>query len=556
MKKYLLLFLLVICAIGANAQRISGVVIDSDSAPILGASVTVQDSPTIGTITNPDGTFELNGVKPQDVLEFSYIGFETQQIAVGERTNFKVTMLADAVEMDDVVVIGYGTQKKALLTGANSNIAGDAIAELKPATAMEALQGVVPGLSVTRNSGSPGAGTSITIRGMGTIGDSDPLFIVDGVSVGDINYLNPSDIASIDVLKDAASAAIYGARAANGVVLVTTKKGKAGADGKMATSVSYDGYFGIQNTYKELETLDAQEYMFIIDESRTNDGLAPLDWESLIKTNTYLSSTFGEEIGADYGNYIWDKLENGWSGTNWIDEISTDDAIIQSHSVNLTGGAKDFTYAAGASYYDQEGIIGGDVIGAGYTRITTRLNSEVVLFKNSRHNILTFGENLTYTNTKNKDTANGNIYYNDLHAALVASPLMPAYWDREGIQAYTNGFAPNLDGLDVDHLNPLAEMYFHRNFSYNKSNNIVGNVYAELQPIKNLKIRSSFGMNVWFGNYRSYSPKYSMGSLLSNTTTSASMTISQGTTHTWTNTASYDFDISRISTLKMQTTFV
>ncbi|MFR9534281.1 MAG: TonB-dependent receptor [Rikenellaceae bacterium] len=532
------------CALAAHAQKITGVVTDSNANPILGASITVQDSPTIGTITNLDGSFELSGVKSDDILEISYIGYITQEVTVGSRTSFSIQLAESSIEMDDVVVIGYGTQKKALLTGANSNVDGDSIAELKPATAMEALQGVVPGLSVTRNSGSPGAGTSITIRGMGTIGDSDPLFIVDGVSVSDINYLSPSDIASIDVLKDAASAAIYGARAANGVVLVTTKKGKAGADGKIATSITYDGYFGVQNTYKELETLNAQEYMFIIDESRANDGLAPFDWESMVKTNTYLSSTFGDEVGAAYGNYIWDMLENGWEGTDWVDEITTDDAIIQSHSVNIMGGSQDFSYSAGLSYYDQEGIIGGDIIDAGYTRITARMNSELVVFKNSSHNILTFGENITYTNTTNKDTANGNIYYNDLHAALVASPLMPAYWDYEGIQAYTNGFAPNLDGVDVDHLNPLAEMYYYRNFSYNKSNNIVGNIYAELQPIKDLKFRSSYGISAWFGNYRSYSPEYSMGSLLSNTTTAVSMTMSQGATHTWTNTASYSFDVN------------
>ncbi|MFI3332768.1 MAG: TonB-dependent receptor [Rikenellaceae bacterium] len=544
MKKHLLLLLFVFSAIAAHAQKITGVVTDSDSNPILGASVTVENSPAIGTTTNVDGSFELNGIKSQDVLVFSYIGYATQEVAVGSRTSFNIVMESTAVDMDDVVVIGYGTQKKALLTGANANVDGDAIAEMKPSSAMEALQGVVPGLSITRNSGSPGAGTIVTIRGMGTIGDSSPLYIVDGVSVSDINYLNPSDIESIDVLKDAASAAIYGSRAANGVVLVTTKKGKASADGTLTANVTYDGYLGIQNAYKQLETLNAQEYMFIIDEARSNDGLTAFDWESMVKNNSYLSSTFGDEIGSAYGEYVWNMLENGWEGTNWVDEITNEDAIIQSHAVNITGGAKDFVYAAGFSYYDQEGIIGGDIIGAGYTRITARLNSEVVLFKNSQHNILTFGENITYTNTVSKSTANGNIYYNDLHAALVATPLMPAYWDNEGVAAYTNGFAPNLDGIDVDQLNPLAEMYYNRNFSEGGSNNIIGNVYAELEPIKNLKIRSSFGVSAWFGNNRSYSPEYSMGSLLSSTTTSASMNMWQGSSNTWTNTATYDFTIN------------
>ncbi|MFI3322136.1 MAG: TonB-dependent receptor [Rikenellaceae bacterium] len=525
----------------AQSSSAQGRVVDEFGEAVIGATVII-DGTYKGTITDADGKFLLEGVESDAMLNFSYIGMVPQTVAAS--TNMNVVMVIDALVTEEVVVVGYGTQKKTLVTGANSNIKGDKIDELNPTTAMEALQGTVPGLSITRNSGAPGAGTSVTIRGMGTIGNSDPLYIVDGVSVSNIDYLNPSDIEAIDVLKDAASAAIYGSRAANGVVLVTTKKGTKSRDGSTSTSITYDGYFGIQNNYKELETLNAQEYMFIMDEARTNDGLAPFDWESLVKNNTFLSSTFGSDVADAYGNYVWGLIESGWEGTNWVDEISKDDAIIQSHAVNFMGNNQDFTYAAGISYYDQEGIIGGDIIDAGYTRITARLNTEVVLLKNSERNILTFGENLTYTNTENKAVASEGIYYNDLHNALVATPLMPAYWDNESISAYTNGYAPNLDGIDTDQLNPLAEMYYGRNFSYGKSNSIIGNMYALLEPIKNLKIRSSFGVNAWYGYSRSYTPVYSMGTLLNNTTDAASQSAYMGSDLTWTNTATYDFTIN------------
>ncbi|MFI3288520.1 MAG: TonB-dependent receptor [Rikenellaceae bacterium] len=544
MKKHLLLILFALCTTWGYAQKVKGVVTDSDSNPLIGVTVIVKDSPTNGAATQFDGTFELQNVKSSDVLVFSYLGYETQEIEAGSQTILDITLYPSLLDLEEVVVVGYGTQKKALVTGANANIKGDKISELNPTTAMEALQGTVPGLSITRNSGAPGAGTSVTIRGMGTIGNSDPLYIVDGVAVSNIDYLNPSDIEAIDVLKDAASAAIYGSRAANGVVLVTTKKGTKSSDGSTSSTITYDGYIGIQNSYKELETLNAQEYMFIIDEARSNDGLTPFDWESMIKNNTYLSSTFGSDIADAYGSYVWGLLEDGWEGTNWIDEMSKDDAIIQSHAVNIMGSGQDFTYSAGVSYYDQEGIIGGDIIGAGYQRITARLNTEFVLFKNSERNILTFGENMTYTNTCNKAVASEGIYYNDLHNAIVTTPLMPAYWDNESISAYTNGFAPNLDGINTNQLNPLAEMYYNRNFTTGKSNSIIGNVYALLEPIKGLKIRSSFGVNAWYGYSRSYTPVYSMGTLLSNSTDAASQSAYMGSDLTWTNTATYDFTIN------------
>ncbi len=513
----------------------------SDQQPLIGVAVMVEGG-TTGTITDIDGNFTLD-VPSDGNLKVSYVGYKPLIIPINGQKSLQIVMQEDLTDLDEVVVVGYGVQKKALVTGANANVKGDAIAQLTPTTAMEALQGTVPGLNITRNNGAPGAGTKVTIRGMGTIGNSSPLFIVDGIAVGNIDYLSPSDIESLDVLKDAASAAIYGSRAANGVILVTTKKGKASADGSLATSITYDGYVGVQNTYKELPVLNAQEYMAILDESRMNDGSALFDWEGMLKNNSVMDGEF-DGIGTLYGEEIWDRLQNGWEGTNFIDEMSKNNAFVQSHTLNLTGSSQDFNYSAGFTYFDQDGIIGGDIVDARYERMTARLNSELVLIKGDDRNILTFGENMTYTKTENKGVGTGNIYDNDLHNALVTSPLMMAYWDQPSINAWTGGFGLNLDGFDIDQINPLAKLYYTRNNNDNHSNNIVGNAYLILEPIKNLKIRSSFGINSWFGDSRSAAPTYKLGNKLFNVNSSVTQNAYLGNEFTWTNTATYDFKIA------------
>lgn len=273
--KHVLGIFLFLLAITSQAQNltVTGTVTDaSDGAVIPGVSVVLKGT-TTGTITNVDGFYQIM-VNEGDVLVYTFVGMKPQEVTVTSST-INIILEEDATDLDEVVVVGYGVQKKALVTGANINVKGEAIAEMNTGTPMEALQGVTPGVSITRNNGAPGAGTKVTIRGIGTIGYSAPLYIVDGVASDNIDFLNSSDIESIDVLKDAASAAIYGSRAANGVILVTTKKGK---NGQKAT-VTYDGYYGVQNIYRNVTPLNAQEYMFIMDEGLRNDGLAPNNWK-------------------------------------------------------------------------------------------------------------------------------------------------------------------------------------------------------------------------------------------------------------------------------------
>ncbi|WP_142188165.1 SusC/RagA family TonB-linked outer membrane protein [Arenibacter algicola] len=534
--KFLIITLVMVCAqnVLGQTKTITGLVSDEAGLPLPGVTVVVQGTVN-GTTTDFDGNYSIGNVGPEDRLVYTYIGMVSQTLSVGQQTTINVTLLESYESLEEVVVVGYGVQKKALTTGANLNVKGEDIAELNTSTAMEALQGVAPGVSVTRNNGEPGAGTKVTIRGLGTIGNSSPLYIVDGVAVGNIDYLNSSDIQSIDVLKDAASAAIYGSRAANGVVLVTTHKGRQGSKAQ----IQYDSYYGIQKIYKNLSPLNAQEYMYIMDEGRVNDGLEPNDWEAILQNNNWLNNNYPNDLGTALGSEIWGMLQNGWEGTNWIDEMSTKSAPVTSHSVNITGGGEDSTYAFGISYLDQTGIIGGNIIDAGYKRLTARMNTEFVLFKNDDHSILTIGENLTYTNSEYRGVATGNIYWNDLHNALVQNPLMPAYWDKS---PDANGFTPTLDGLANDQANPLAVMFYRSNYSNlgNKDNTLVGNVYMELEPIEDLKFRSSYGLDSWFGHGRSWTPTYALGVLFSNANDGASQYQYLGANLTWTNTLTYE----------------
>ena len=518
----------------AQDRTISGTIIDENGQPMPGVNVLVKGTSS-GTVSDVEGTYTIGGVNDNSTLVFSFIGYETQEVPVGSRTVVDVDMGLSVTALEEVVVIGYGEQKKALVTGANIRQDGEKIQALNTSTAMEALQGITPGVSISRNSGQPGAGTRVRIRGIGTIANSNPLYVVDGVPVGnDINYLAPSDIESIDVLKDAASAAIYGSRGANGVVLVTTRKGKPGSE----TQITYNGFYGVQNIYKKPPTLNAQEYMFIMDEGLANDGKALTNWENEIKTNNWLN-TQEAGLGAQYGDHVWNMLQNGWKGTDWVDEITQEDAPIMSHAINITGAGEDITYGAGFSYLDQAGMIGGDIIDAGLKRLTGRLNTEIRLVKIGDRKILKLGENLTFTNSQTRGTGTGNIYWNDLHDALVINPLMPAYWDASPSDY---GFAPTLEGINLGQANPIATMFYRHNFNWGKGNNIIGNVYGELEPIVGLKLRSSFGLNSWFGHGRSYAPAYGLSSQFNRPESAVSIQQSayQGANTTWTNTASYE----------------
>ena len=351
-------------------------------------------------MTDIDGKYAITA-SPQDVLSFSFVGYLAEEYAVEDKTVLDVTLDEDIIGLDEVVVIGYGTQKKKLNTGANLNVSGDDIQAMNTTGSMDALKGLSPGVSITQNSGVPGSGNKISIRGIGTIGNYAPLYIVDGIAVGDIDNLSPSDIETLDILKDAASAAIYGSRGANGVVLVTTKKGKKNTK----PIVSYNGYYGWQNVVNPPQLLNAQEYVAAMDEANESSGFPRDNYATQVP--------------------IGHKIESGeWEGTNWFNEIEEKNAPVQSHSLNITGGSERSVFSLSGSYLNQQGILGKQV-NNDYERINLRLNSEHILFQTkSGRDIVTLGENLTYTNEKNPTIRTGNIYWNDLHNMLVTSPFL------------------------------------------------------------------------------------------------------------------------------------
>lgn len=458
-----------------QTKKVTGVVMDA-YGPVIGANVLEQGTSN-GVITDMDGRFTLE-VQPGAKLEISFIGYKTQVIEVGNQTDFSVTLKEDNEMLDEVVVVGYGVQKKKLVTGATVQVTGDDVARLNTTSALGALQSQTPGINITSSSGMPGEGFKVNIRGLGTIGDSEPLYVIDGVAGGDINMLNPSDIESIDVLKDAASAAIYGSRAANGVILVTTKQGK---EGKM--QVTYDGYVGWQNVYKMPSLLTARQSMSLIDEQAFNDGTPATNWE------------------ARLGSRVYGMIQNGWQGSNFLEAMREKNALTQNHAINIAGGNEMSKISAGFSYTSQEGILGKPVTPQ-YNRYTARLNSSHVILKGKDRDIIKVGENLSFYYSEHSGIANMGYTFNDVTNAINAVPFMPMY--NENGELYSQA-DKDTDGwiYSSEAANPLLQMINDHGKNLSRNYGLNATAYLEIEPIKNLKYRGSFSYRMTNDSYRS-----------------------------------------------------
>lgn len=506
----------------AGAQSIlSGTVVaSSDGQPLVGAYVLVQGT-NQGTTTGTDGTFKVEASSGA-ILEISLMGYVTRQVKASD--GIRIALEEDRLWLDDVVVVGYGVQKKKLVTGSTVQVKGEDIAKLNTVDVLGALQSQSPGVSIVQNNGFLGSGFKVNIRGLGTIGDSAPLYVVDGVANGSISALNPSDIESIDVLKDAASAAIYGARAANGVILITTKKGREGQ-----ASVTYDGYYGLQNLYKIPTLLTASEFMQIQDESRMMDGLAPYNWENHI------------------GSRVYNAIKGGWEGTNWLKEIINNDAPVQNHSVNVTGGSKTGTYSIGLAYTGQDATMGVPTSIPHLDRYNFRVNTENTVFKKGSLDILKVGQTLNYRFQKTTGSfATEGIYWNGIHNMLVMSPLMPAYNSDGSYYVYEDRVADgyNWDTANGAAKNPIAYMDYASNQNVSKSHYLQASVYAVLQPIEKLNIKSQFGYMMSASSSRSYMPEYDLDATAKREVDQVSQSMSVSNRWSWENTVSYSFDIA------------
>ena len=500
MTAFMLLWTTSICAKTVTGKVLSA----SDNEPLLGATVIVQGKQG-GSVTDLDGNFSIEANDGQ-TLVVSYIGFITQRVKVNG-DNLVIKLEEEANSLNDVVVIGYGVQKKKLVTGANINVKGDDIAKLNTSNPLQALQGQTPGMTIISQSGQPGSGLKVNIRGMGTINGSDPLYIIDGIR-GDIASLNPADIESIDVLKDAASAAIYGSQSANGVVLITTKSGKEGR-----AVVSFDGYVGWQNKPRSVKMLNAHEYMTILDEQAINSGKQPYDW-SAYKS---IYNTDGSVIDTD-----------------WVDQMFRKNAQTGSYNIGVTGGSKTGNYALTLGYMNQEGIVGGKDV-SNYERYNFRVNSDWQVKP-----WLKIGEQVSFIYTKNRGVSVGNAYNNTLKGAFGMSPLVPVYGKNNYKSPYLN--TKFMDWQDVQAMgNPYGLMMTNTN-NENNAARFSANVYADAEWLKDLHFRTVVGYEYYSSDYRNFTPIYEFSDYSRNINQTR---VSQNASHnyqlTWTNTLSYSW---------------
>ena len=481
MKKFVTLILTLGLSLAALAQNVTlkGVVQDSEGQPIIGAFV-VEQGTTNGTMTGVDGDFVITS-RSGAAIEISCIGYATKVIENNGAQNVIVTLQDDAEMLEETVVVGYGVQKKSVITASISKVDGDALNTVRASTVNDALKGKVSGVQITQASGQPGSGSQIKIRGIGTVNNSDPLYIVDGMPVdGGIDYLNPTDIESVEILKDAASAAIYGARAANGVVLVTTKSGKKGK-----ASITYNGSFGWQNPWRKKEVLNATEYMVIMNEARINDGNAPMFTP--------------QEIAA------------AGKGTDWQDETFNYNAPVQQHQLSVSGGTDKATYFVSVGYFKQDGIIGGNFGKSNYERLSIRSNNTYVPYETDDRNFLnkvTLTANIAYSRIKSSGVEVNSEYGSILGSAVAFNPTIPVYAseaDAARILAEhptavvdKNGRVFSLPPSGFQELtNPLAQLNTNAN-SIGNSDKFVTNFAAEINILPGLKFKSSFGTDLAF----------------------------------------------------------
>ena len=540
MKKIRLLSLLLalwVSAIAfAQSSGIVGTVTDESGEPVIGASVVEKGKPQNGTVTNIDGQFAIN-VQAGTRLVVSYVGYENQEVAA--RNQMTVVLKEDQQMLQDVVVIGYGVQKKSVVTAAIAKVSSDDLAGKTPVRVDNALKGLAAGVNVTSSSGQPGASPRVRVRGTGTINNSDPLYIVDGMPIeGGIDFLNPSDIESIEVLKDAASGAIYGARAANGVVLVTTKKGKIGKP-----SINYNFSQGWQTAWRRRDVTSATDYAIMQNELRLNGGQAPLyaDPYKLMDTNGTPITGFG---------------------TDWQDLVFNDNAPVQNHEVSVSGASDKLNYYLSMGYYDQEGIVGGNYGQSNYQRLSLRSNNIYTVLDASKErnflNKLDVTVNLAYTRVKSTGISENSEWGSILGSALYMSPIIaPTVTNKdladqmhdnyELTQGYElqrdaagNYFTiPGTFGSYAEMNNPLALL--NMNPSKNWSHKFVPKFSFDLQLWDNLKYHFNYSVDLSFwGSESATLSKYYHSGNAKGEHTSASMSWNKGTNWQVENTLTYD----------------
>ncbi len=503
MRNLLVIVFLWCTAFSVFAQdiQIKGVVVSGgDNLPLPGVNVVVKGT-SIGTITDLDGQFSF-AVPAKSMLSITYIGYKPLEVAADGSKLMNITLQEDTETLDEVVVVGYGVQKKSVVTAAISRVTAEDLNNTTPSRIEDALKGKVSGVQITQSSGQPGADSKVRIRGVGTVNNSEPLYIVDGMPVdGGINYLNPTDIQSVEILKDAASAAIYGARAANGVILVTTKSGVSGK-----TNITYDFTYGLQNPWKKRSVLNATEYMTLMNEVAVNDGNAP--------------------------KYLPEQIASAGKGTDWQDETFNYDAPVQSHQVSVNGGSEKIVYFLSLGYFDQEGIVGGNYGKSNYNRWSLRTNSTYNVFETKDRSFLNkmrVGVNISYARAKSSGIETNSEYGSILGSALAFDPTVPVYaTNPESVLASypnavkdKNGKVYSIPAGGFQEIaNPVGMLNAPTSSTLNEDK-FVASFWGELDLYEGLKFKSSYGADLAFWGNDGYTFPYFLATQGKNITQSS-----------------------------------
>ncbi len=496
----LALLFLTSSTIWAQFQVTGTVISTEDNLPIIGASI-LEKGTTNGVVTDLDGKYAITVGSAESIIQFSYTGLETVEFVVGQRNTIDVNMSPSQNVLDEVVVIGYGTSSKKELTGAVNVVSADEIEALNPTRLEQALQGQGSGVQISSQSGSPGGGFNIRIRGISTNGDNRPLILVDGVRYEDLSALDPADIESVNVLKDA-TASIYGVQAANGVILITTKKGKKNSKPR----VNFDAYIGQQETSRKIPVLNATEYAILVNESYANGGSIP---------------PFNTVSGLG-------------TGTDWQDEVFQT-APIQSYNLSVNGGGDKIGYSVGGAAFTQDGIVGGDK--ASFERYSANVGITADLTDR-----LVFDTKLIYSHQRRK-TLNENAIGSVLFNALNMAPTMTPF-DENGDFTLANGL-----GNEV--VNPLQQIAnTHNNVFVNR---VFGNASLQYTIMDGLSFKTKMGFN--FSNVRakSFAPiaNYGLGKVFNTVESSVSESQELFYGYQWDNILSYNKTYNDVHTVKV-----
>ncbi|MBP9016812.1 MAG: TonB-dependent receptor [Paludibacteraceae bacterium] len=470
--KILLLFfgVTIVMNVFSQTYNISGTVISGeDKEPIIGASVWIKGEKR-GTVSDSNGRFSIEVGKNQ-TLVFSYLGYDNvEQRITGPMNDLKIVLNPTNIVLDEVVAVGYGTMKKRDLTGSVVSISGDDLRKLPAASVDKALQGLSPGVTAISNSGQPGSDMVIRIRGIGTTNDSSPLFVVDGVQVNNINFLSPGDIKSVEILKDASACAIYGARGANGVIIVSTKQGD--KSGKM--KLNAEVYYGVQNRAKKLSLMNSEQLSkFWGYTGNSSEEFNKWVYDNFAGSKSYIPS------GIDFSSY----------DTDWQDVVFEGNAPIQNYNISANGGSDKLSYLLSANYFDQKGII----MESFYKRFTFRVNSSAKV-----NDWLTLGENISLMNSHNRNAPNNNDNYSLLNSAIRLAPWDPVRFPNGNVSASTI----------ANYANPLSMVEFIH--PKNNWDRLVGDAYVEIKPIKNLVYKADFGFDLSYGQNREFKDQYNV----------------------------------------------